>query len=217
MIIKGVNGMSEEIRAQEVLQEETREEVQGTEKKKKSGNFIYDLVSVLATSIIAVAIAFIFVFRTVGIVGGSMKPTLQNGDRIILSAFINDPEYGDIVVTCQPDKSPFIEDVLVKRVIATEGQTVDINFSTGTVYVDGVALDEPYINEPTWTREDFDEPVTVPEGYVFVMGDNRNNSTDSRDSRVGLIREEYIMGKALFRVEPSVDFSINDFGVNDYE
>lgn len=217
MIIKGVNGMSEEIRAQEVLQEETQEEVQGTEKKKKSGNFIYDLVSVLATSIIAVAIAFIFVFRTVGIVGGSMKPTLQNGDRIILSAFINDPEYGDIVVTCQPDKSPFIEDVLVKRVIATEGQTVDINFSTGTVYVDGVALDEPYINEPTWTREDFDEPVTVPEGYVFVMGDNRNNSTDSRDSRVGLIREEYIMGKALFRVEPSVDFSINDFGVNDYE
>lgn len=213
MTIEGVKRMSEEIR----MQEELHEEVQETAEKKKSGNFIYDFVSVLATSIIAVAIAFMFVFRTVGVVGGSMKPTLQNGDRIILSAFITEPEYGDIVVTCQPDKSPVIEDVLVKRIIATEGQTVDINFSTGTVYVDGVALDEPYINEPTWDREDFDEPVTVPEGYVFVMGDNRNHSTDSRDSRVGLIREEYIMGKALFRIAPSVDFSINDFGVKDYE
>lgn len=205
--------MSEEIRVQEEVQEETQETV----KKKESNNLIYDFVSVLATSIIAVAIAFIFIFRTVGVVGGSMNPTLESGDRIILSAFINEPEYGDIVVTCQPDESPVIEDILVKRVIATEGQTVDINFSTGTVFVDGVALDEPYIAEPTRVREDFYEPVTVPEGYVFVMGDNRNNSTDSRDSRVGFIREEYIMGKALFRVAPSLDFSINDFGVNDYE
>lgn len=185
--------------------------VQKEKQKKESGNAVYDFVSIVATAVIAVAISFIFIFRTIGIVGGSMKPTLQDGDRIILSAFINEPEYGDIVVTCQPDKSDVIEDVLVKRVIATEGQTVDIDFSTGTVFVDDVALDEPYTAEPTWDREDFDEPVTVPEGYVFVMGDNRNNSTDSRDSRVGLIREEYIMGKALFRVAPSIDFGINDY------
>lgn len=220
MITEGVNKMTEEIKnAQDVqeVQMQAQDELQETAKKKEAGNPIYDFVSVLATAIIAVAIAFMFLFRTIGIVGSSMVPTLNNGDRIILSAFIDEPEYGDIVVTCQPDNSPVIEDVLVKRVIATEGQTVDIDFSTGTVFVDDVALDEPYINEPTWDREDFDEPVTVPEGYVFVMGDNRNRSTDSRDNRVGLIREEYIMGKALFRVAPSIDFSITDFGANDYE
>ena len=86
--------------------------------------------------------------------------------------------------------------------IATEGQTVDIDFEKGVVYVDGVALDEPYTAEPTYDREDFNEPVTVPEGCVFVMGDNRNHSTDSRDNRIGFIREEYIMGRVLFRLAP---------------
>lgn len=199
--------MSEEIKA---AQEEIREENK-TVKEKVSGTSVYDFVSVLATAVIAVALSFMFLFRTIGVVGGSMNPTLWNGDRIILSAFIGEPEYGDIVVTCQPDKSPIIEDVLVKRVIATEGQTVDIDFTTGTVFVDDVALNEPYIAEPTIDREDFDEPVTVPEGYVFVMGDNRNHSTDSRDNRIGMIREEYIMGKALFRIAPSIDFGINDY------
>ena len=176
------------------------------EKKPFSG--LYDLVSVLATAVVAVAIAFVLIFRTVGVSGNSMYPTLENYDRIILSAFLCEPENGDIVVTCQPSKSPVIEDVLIKRVIATGGQTVDIDFETSTVYVDGVALDEPYINEPTRDREDFYAPVTVPEGYVFVMGDNRNNSTDSRDSRVGLIREEYILGRALFRMMPFGQFKI---------
>ena len=169
---------------------------------------IYELVSVVAAAVVAVAFAFCFLFRTVGIVGNSMFPTLENGERIILSAFTYSPENGDIVVTCQPNESFAIEDVLVKRVIATEGQTVDIDFSKGIVYVDGNALDEPYINEPTRDREDFYQPVTVPEGYVFVMGDNRNHSTDSRDRRVGLIREEYILGKALFRMMPFGQFKI---------
>ena len=206
--------MSEEFtNAQETLEEtvQLQEEVGKKSKNKESGNGIYDFVSILATAVICVAIAFTFLFRTVGVVGGSMKPTLQNGDRIILSAFIGKPEYGDIVVTCQPSKSEIIEDILVKRVIATQGQTVDIDFATGTVFVDDVALDEPYTAEPTWDREDFYEPVTVPEGYVFVMGDNRNNSTDSRDKRVGLIRKEYILGKALFRIQPELDFGINDY------
>lgn len=171
-------------------------------------NSIYDFVSVIATAVVAVAFAFIFIFRTVGVVGSSMYPTLENSDRIILSAFTFSPENGDIVVTCQPNESPAIEDVLVKRVIATEGQTVDIDFNKGIVYVDGEALDEPYVNEPTRDREDFDEPVTVPEGYVFVMGDNRNYSTDSRDNRIGLIREEYILGEALFRMMPFGQFRI---------
>lgn len=168
----------------------------------------FDLTSIVATAIIAVAVSFIFIFRTVGVNGDSMKPTLHDTDRIILSAIYTEPERGDIVVTCQPNASAIIPDTLVKRVIATGGQTVDIDFNNGIVYVDGEALDEPYINDKTHDREDFSEPVTVPDGYVFVMGDNRNHSTDSRDRRVGLIREEYILGKALFRVKPFGQFKI---------
>ncbi|MBQ2903285.1 MAG: signal peptidase I [Clostridia bacterium] len=175
---------------------------------KGAVNSIYEAVSIIATAVVAVAVAFTFIFRTVGVVGDSMFPTLRNGDRIILSAYNFNPAYGDIVVTCQPEDSPEVEDVLVKRIIATEGQTVDIDFDKCIVYVDGVALDEPYINEPTRDREDFTQPVTVPEGYVFVMGDNRNHSTDSRDSRIGMIREEYILGKALFRMMPFGQFKI---------
>lgn len=169
---------------------------------------LFDMVSIAATSVIAVAVVFIFVFRSIGVVGSSMVPTLQSGERIILSAFDFDPQPGEIVVTCQPSKSDRIASTLVKRVIAVGGQTVDIDFTQGIVYVDGVALDEPYVNEPTYAREDFTQPVTVPEGYVFVMGDNRNNSTDSRSNLVGLIREEYVMGKALFRVSPEIDFDL---------
>ena len=186
------------------------ENINNIEQKKKNSftETCFDVVSVLATAVIAVAIAFLCFFRTVGVVGSSMYPTLHNTDRIILSAFLFEPENGDIVVTCQPSKSEIIEDVLVKRIIATEGQTVDIDFQLGIVYVDGEPLDEPYVNEPTFDREDFYAPVTVPEGYVFVMGDNRNHSTDSRDDRVGLIREEYVLGKALFRIMPFGQFKI---------
>lgn len=179
--------------------------------KKEKGGLVYtcfDVVSIISTAIVAVALVFIFFFRTVGVVGDSMYPTLHNTNRIILSASYGEPANGDIVVTCQPSKSPLIPDVLVKRVIATEGQTVDIDFINGIVYVDGVALDEPYINELTHDRESFSGPVTVPEGHVFVMGDNRNRSTDSRDDRVGYIREEYILGKALFRIVPFGQFKI---------
>lgn len=171
-----------------------------------AGNF-FDIVSIVAGAVVAVALVFIFVFRTVSVNGDSMYPTLHNTDRIVLTAFYDEPQNGDIVVTCQPCEEP-VPDVLVKRVIATEGQTVDIDFTRGIVYVDGVALDEPYVNELTYDREDFSGEVTVPEGYVFVMGDNRNNSTDSRDDRVGFIREEYVLGKALFRIAPFGQFKI---------
>lgn len=177
--------------------------------KETSGiSLVYDTVSIIATAVVSVALVFLFVFRTVGVVGDSMWPTLNTGDRIVLTASYTEPEYGDIVVTCQPDVSNSVPDTLVKRIIATEGQTVDIDFVKGKVYVDGVELDEPYIADPTRDREDFNGPVVVPDGCVFVMGDNRNHSTDSRDNRVGFIREEYIMGKALFRIAPFGNFKI---------
>ena len=177
-------------------------------KQEQKGSFLYDIVGIAVTAVVIVSLAFSFLFRTVGVSGTSMYPTLDDKDRIILSAYAANPKTGDIVVTCQPSKVSYIEPTLVKRIIATGGQTVDIDFIQGIVYVDGVALDEPYINEITREPEDFIEPITVPEGYVFVMGDNRNASTDSRDSRVGLIREDYLLGKALFRVVPFGNFKI---------
>ena len=179
------------------------------EKKKEKNplvNSVFDIVSIVATAVIAVGFCFSMLFRTIQVSGNSMYPTLKDEEQIILQSVYPEPQNGDIVVTAQPNESPYIEDVLVKRIIATEGQTVSLEYNPGRfcyeVYVDGVKLDEPYINEPVIEILDCREPVTVPEGYVFVMGDNRNHSTDSRDDRVGLIREEYIMGKVVFRTSP---------------
>ena len=172
--------------------------------KKNKQPFAYDVVSVICTAVIVIMVAFTFFFRFVGVVGDSMVPTLENNDWLLVHSK-SSYEYGDIIISSQPNA---FNEPIVKRVIATGGQTVDIDFNNGIVYVDGKALDEPYINDKTHDREDFSEPVTVPEGYVFVMGDNRNHSTDSRDRRVGLIREEYILGKALFRVKPFGQFKI---------
>lgn len=177
-------------------------------KKEKNPliNTVFDIVSIVATAVIAVGICFSFLFRTIQVSGDSMLPTLENGEQIILQSVYNEPKNGDIVVTAQPNESPVIEDVLIKRIIATEGQTVSLELNPNgryyDVYVDGVKLDEPYISEPVIRLLDYREPVTVPEGYVYVMGDNRNGSTDSRDDRIGMIREEYIMGKAVFRTAP---------------
>ncbi|MBQ9850666.1 MAG: signal peptidase I [Clostridia bacterium] len=176
--------------------------------KKEKSSFtalVFDVVSILASAVIAVGVCFTFMFRTIQVSGSSMYPTLKDGEQLILQSVYPEPENGDIVVTAQPDKSPIIEDVLVKRIIATEGQTVSLEYNIGGWYdvcVDGVTLDEPYIYEKVVRTLDYTAPVTVPEGYVYVMGDNRNGSTDSRDDRVGMIREEYIMGKAIFRATP---------------
>lgn len=185
------------------------DEIKKTDKEEAGGfaTTCFDVVSIIAGAVVAVALVFIFLFRTVGVEGSSMYPTLENKDRIVLTAYYGEAKQGDIIVSCQPCGG-IVPDVLIKRVIATEGQKVDIDFEKHIVYVDGVALDEPYINAPTENREDFTGEVTVPEGHVFVMGDNRNNSTDSRDDDVGFIREEYLLGKALFRVAPFGKFKI---------
>ena len=167
---------------------------------------IFDVVSIVATAVLAVGVCFTFFVRTIQVSGDSMFPTLNDKEQIILQSVYTKPVSGDIVVTAQPSLAPEIEDVLVKRVIATEGQTVRFELNsdgkTFSAYVDDVKLDEPYINGEMITVRDYTGPVTVPEGYVYVMGDNRNFSADSRDDRVGMIREEYIMGKVVYKAAP---------------
>jgi signal peptidase I len=131
--------------------------------------------------------------------GTSIGPTLEDSDKIVISRLAGNYEYGDIVVLT---KTAYSDESIVKRVIATGGQTIDIDFERGVVYVDGRALDEPYIAEKTSRSLDFSGPVTVPEGCVFCMGDNRNRSTDSRRSVIGMIDKRCILGKVVLRLWP---------------
>ena len=162
---------------------------------------------------LTVVLVFTFVIRLIGVDGHSMVPTLQDGDRLLVmnSMLYDDYKYGDIVVL---RKETFMQEPIVKRVIATAGQTVDIDFDEGVVYVDGRALEEDYINERTYLEEGTEFPLTVPEGSIFVMGDNRNRSSDSRDSRLGTVDTRYVIGKAVFLAFPGPDENRNqrDYG-----
>ena len=136
-----------------------------------------------------------------------MLPTLVDKDRLIVSYLFYTPKNGDIVIV--NNDNPALEKVIVKRVIATEGQTVDIDFDNGEVKVDGKVLQEDYINNLTLLDEGgHSYPVTVPENCVFVMGDNRQNSLDSRDSRVGFVPEDEILGKVSLRIFPFSRFGV---------
>lgn len=180
--------------SEDIIEEEKS---QAPEEKKPSGKGLgvwYDIVSILLTAAIIITVFFIFFFRFSSVVGISMEPTLHGGDWVMLSQMKQKPEYGDIVVISQPND--FGENI-IKRVIATEGQVIDFNFKTGKVYVDGKELHEPYINNPTTNYYDLTFPMQVPEGYCFCMGDNRQNSLDSRSSEVGFIRNDYILGEAV--------------------
>lgn len=160
---------------------------------------IKDLIYVLA----AFMLVYILVFRVVVVVGPSMYNTLVNGDRLLLlsSTFYREPQQGDIIVA---SKDSFENgECIIKRVIATEGQTVDINFQTGEVKVNGDVLEEDYIYTPTTLFEGVKFPLTVEEGHVFVLGDNRGSSKDSRNPEIGLIDKREILGKAIFLISPS--------------
>ena len=185
---------------------------ENVKKQRESGKDFYEWVQALVCSVLVVVMLFTFVIRMIGVDGHSMVPTLQDGDRLLVlnSMLYDDYKYGDIVVL---RKSSFLSEPIVKRVIATEGQTVDIDFSTGSVYVDGVLLKEDYINELTFTEEGTEFPLTVPEGSIFVMGDNRNHSNDSRDSRLGTVDSRYVIGKAVVLACPGPDIVM---GKRDY-
>lgn len=168
--------------------------------KMKLYSSLYDFLSTVVVSLLIVGLAFTFLFKMSVVIGTSMVPTLHNGDRLLITASDTEPAYGDIIVVSQPNS---MEETLIKRVIATEGQTVAVDTVQGVVLVDGARLyweTDTYALEPIRVAGDMQYPLTVPEGYVFVMGDNRNNSVDSRDRRVGLIDKRYILGKALYRI-----------------
>ena len=174
------------------------------EPKEEKGREAYEWVQALVCSVLAVVVLFTFGVRLIGVDGHSMVPTLQHGDRLLglNSKLCGGYEPGDIVVL---RKESFLPTPIVKRVVAVEGQVVDIDFSSGTVFVDGQRLHEDYINEQTFKNDGTAFPLTVPEGSVFVMGDNRNHSNDSRDVRLGTVDTRYIIGRAVFLAFPGPD------------
>jgi len=176
-------------------------ELSAEDKAKKVRMELYDWIQCVVTALICGVLIFIFIGRTIGVDGTSMMQTLQDYDRVIMSNLLYTPKNGDIIVFRAPNET-FHDTPLVKRVIAIAGQTIDINFETGGVYVDGILRNEPYINTRTTSKHDFEGQITIPDGYVFVMGDNRNSSTDSRDNKVGLVDTRYILGKVHFVLIP---------------
>lgn len=159
---------------------------------------LYDWVNSIIVAVVAVVILLTFCFRLIDVDGRSMEPTLINTDKVIVTNLFYTPNNGDVVVISHGEK---YDKPLIKRVIATEGQTLDIDFENYKIYVDGVLIDEPYIQGET-IEGNADIPDVVPEGKVFVLGDNRPVSLDSRSREVGLIDEESIIGKAQFVIIP---------------
>ena len=168
---------------------------------EKKGKDMYEWVQALVWAVVAVVLLFSFAIRLIGVDGGSMRCTLESGDRLLVVSplLYNDYKPGDIVVA---RKESFMVSPIVKRVIAVEGQMVDIDPYSGSVYVDGVMLEEDYIREPNYTIGDMQFPLVVEEGCVFLLGDNRNASTDSRFTQCGLVDERHIMGKAVMLLMP---------------
>ena len=155
--------------------------------------------------LVAILLAFLLLFRVVVVSGGSMNDTLIHGDYLLLlnNVLYTEPKQGDIIVAA---KTSFKNgEPIIKRVIATEGQWVDIDFEAGIVYVNGNPLDEPYVNTPTNLDEGVSFPLMVEEGCVFVLGDNRNASKDSRSLEIGQIDKREILGKAIFLFLPGQD------------
>ena len=179
-----------------------------SEQKKEENTFaemvlvsLHDLVHLLA----GILLVLLLLFRIVIVSGPSMNATLIDGDYLLLlsNIFYTNPQPGDIVVA---SKDSFKNgEPIIKRVIATEGQIVDIDFNAGIVYVDGVALEEDYTLTPTNREEGNSFPMAVEEGCIFVMGDNRNNSKDSRNPEIGLIDRREVLGKAILLLFPGTD------------
>ncbi len=186
--------------SENVLVSETNKK---TDKKVSS---VYEFASIIVSSVLAVGVIFTLLFKISTVSGQSMENTLRNGDQLIISSITPNIEYGDVVVISQPNG---YEKTLIKRVIAVGGQTVKFDLSTNKVVVDGVVLDEPYIKENMEFLLSMSKTYTVPEGKLFVMGDNRNYSADSRDITIGMIDERYVVGKVVYRLGDKNLFNSN--------
>lgn len=206
--------------------EETQPETQGAPQEEQEELYtvrhflgdMLDLVESIINSIFVVMLVFTFLFCVANVDGESMIPTLLNGDRLIVSKLSKTYEDGDIlIIDCQTATIYSSEGGLVswnglgkhivKRLIAQAGQEVDIDFAAGIVYVDGKPLSEPYTAALT-TRDNgaFKYPIIVPEGYIFVLGDNRHVSKDSRHPEVGFVPVDDIVGKVVLRIAPFSSF-----------
>ncbi|WP_176790161.1 signal peptidase I [Ruminococcus sp.] len=167
---------------------------------KKVTDYMFDLTRTIIFVFAFMSVIFTFIIRDANVVGNSMLDTLHSDDKILMTNFMYKPKCGDIVAINAENQ---IEKRIIKRVIATEGQTLVVDYSKSAVYVDGIQIDEPYVS--SITREPSNPlqiPYVIPEGYIFVMGDNRIISLDSRDKSIGLVSVNDVIGKAQFIVYP---------------
>ena len=184
-------------------QDETNELIRPGEDQKWVGS-LFEMAEVLSSAVLCIAVLFTFVLRFAGVDGRSMTPTLKHGEWLAVTAILPQPARGDIVII-SPRTNAF-HDALVKRVIAVAGDEIDL--VDGHVLVNGAPLDEPYLPEDVLTypasemQSDLLYPVKVPPGHLFVMGDNRGGSADSRVNAVGFVRVDDILGRVSFRVNP---------------
>lgn len=203
--------------------EEEEEEEEKAEKKE--GSFINDVIEIVESTLLTVFVIimiFTYLLHPVNVVGSSMNNTLFDGNRVFMTTVYTGPHYGDILVI-NNDMAYFLDEngkviekditgsglkeCIIKRVIAEPGQTIDFDVDKEQVIVDGKVLDEPYIRQTVISDGgNFNFPITVPEGYYFVMGDNRRESADSRNGEVGLIKKEQIYGKAIVKYSPIKEF-----------
>lgn len=200
--------MAEEKRDTELETEETAVQPEDaspkTEKEPETLEAtLYCWAQALVTAVVGVVLLFTFGVRLISVNGPSMQNTLYTGDELlILNSMFCDFKAGDVVVINDYNAEEPLNETLVKRIVAVGGQTVDVDIISGTVYVDGQELDEPYIKEPTYTSAGTQFPLTLAEDEVFVMGDNRNHSSDSRDVRLGAVNVGYLQGKVLLLLIP---------------
>lgn len=181
------------------LSQETDGAEELPEQNRRLWGIVYDAVATLETAVIILMLFFSLVFRPAAVIGNSMLPNFSGGDRVACVHSFSGYERGDVVIISHATRK---DESVIKRVIAVGGDTVDIDFYKGTVSVNGQVLDEPYAGTPTNLSYDMTFPVTVPEGKLFVLGDNRNDSIDSRSTDIGFINENKVLGKVVFRFYP---------------